>query len=171
MGLHGAPAAALAFVPLGRALPSRHDAIPAPQAQGSFFSRLSAVHYAGAAVVLLLLIGGAIAVPVMLLRGGASKAAANANAASDIKSDAQKPDVITMPAQPAQQATLPPPAPSNSGSAAGAGGELAPVAGGTTKEERPAAPVRQAPPVQKAAPPAAKPKPDKSRAEKLLTGN
>ncbi len=144
----------------------------APQ-QGSFFSRLTAVHYAGAGLLLLLLIGGVIAIPVVLMMGSSSKVAANTNTA-ETKKDTQKPDVITMPAQPVTQPTLAPTPASSSNSAgaeSGVAGDLTPVTGAPAKGDKTAPPQRQAPPPAKAPAPA-KPKGDsKSRAEKLLTGN
>lgn len=151
------------------------QAIPAEQ--GSFFSRLSAIHYASAGVILLLLIGGAVAIPLVLMASSSSKAASNTNTVETRKND-DKPQVVTMPIEqptPAQT-PLPPASPtttsSNSAGIAGGGGELTPVAGGTVKEEKPSAPARTAPPAPRPQAPAPKPKTDnKSRAEKLLTGN
>jgi hypothetical protein len=179
-GAAAAPAVAAATASAAKAtrLSSNHEvAAPAaaaahtPAQSGSFFSRLTPLHYAGAGLLVLLLIGGAIAIPVVLMMGGSS-AAANTNTKVETKTDAQKPEVITMPSQaPAQ--TLSPPAsqPSNSTLNGSGGGELAPkVEAPAVKDDKPAAPTQKQP-SQKPAAPAPKPKsPGKSRAEQLLTG-
>jgi hypothetical protein len=157
--------------------PPAAPAARAPLAKdGSFFSKLGAVHYVTAGVVLLLLIGGVVAIPVLYMASGSAKTAANTNTA-EAKTDTQKPDVITMPVQQPTQApveTAPPlTAPSNSAPVSTVGGgELAPVGGAAVKDDKPATPARQAPAAPKPQAPAPKPKGDsKSRAEKLLTGN
>ena len=141
----------------------------------SFLSKLSAVHYAGAAVVLLLLIGGAIAVPFMMSGGNAS-----ANKANSVKTEtkaetpSQKPDVITMPQQQPEspsQSSAPPSASSTTpGSSLSNTGELAPVDTKAKPDATTTAPQKQPPAAPKKEAPA-KPKPSKPSAEKLLTGN
>ena len=150
-------------------------AVPQPTAAppASFFSKLSAIHYAGAGLVLLLVMGAVIAIPVFLL-GGKSDAS---NTETKTNSPAQKPDVVTMPQQqqqPQQQSqtssqnTSPQTTPdSNSANQAGQSGDLMPIDSKAKDDKtapKPAAPKKETP--------AAKPKSDsKSRAEKLLTGN
>ncbi|MFM9904692.1 MAG: serine/threonine protein kinase [Pyrinomonadaceae bacterium] len=137
-------------------------------APASFFSKLTAIHYAGAGLVLLILIGGVIAIPLMLILMS-GKPTANK---TESKTESQKPDVITIQQQPSQQSSQPTTQPLTSNSPAAQTqqpGELTPV---DTKPKddktsvtapKPAAPKKEAP--------APKPKQDKSRAEKLLTGN
>lgn len=168
-----APASAMKTTRLGTSnagIESQDTAMPA--AQESFFSKLSAVHYAGAGIAALLLIGTLIAVPVMLFGG---KTPDEKPAKTETKSEppAQKPEVITMPQQPAQSQTSTVPAdvpvtlqPSP---ALPSTGELTPIENApktdkaTTAAQKPPAPKKDAP----------KPKGEakSSKAEKLLTGN
>jgi hypothetical protein len=138
---------------------------PAEPAAGSFFSKLGVVHYAAAGIILLLLIGGAVAVPFLLMGGKGS--AANTVESKKTDTNAQRPEVVTQPQ--AAPASEPPPvqtsAPS-SGVPAGSG-ELRPI--DTKPTDKPAS-QKPAAPAPKPAAPAPKPKSDKSRAEKLLTG-
>lgn len=169
-----APASAMKATRLGTSnagIETQEAASPA--AQASFFSKLSAVHYAGAGIAALLLIGTLIAVPVMLFGG---KTADEKPAKTETKSEppAQKPDVITMPQQqPAQSQTSTAPADSAVTSqpspALPSTGELTPIDNApkadktTTAAQKPPAPKKDAP----------KPKGESksSKAEKLLTGN
>lgn len=143
--------------------PTVESAVPA--APPSFFSKLSAVHYVGAAVLLLFVIGAVIAIPLIFLAASSGSEAIKAN--TNTGEPSRKPDVVTMPqSQPIQPSTQTS-APSNS-AITGGGGELTPVEPSPPKTDKPAPPA-QKPPAAK--PPAPKPKTDKGRAEKLLTGD
>lgn len=141
----------------------------------SFLSKLSAVHYAGAGAVLLLLIGAAVAVPFMLSGNKESDSKTN-SVKTEAKSEtpSQKPDIVTMPQQQPEttsQPMTPSLANSSSGNPALANtGELTPIDPKSTSgtSVTPQKPGTAAP---KKAGPAAKPKPSKPNAEKLLTGN
>ena len=178
-----APAAASSMQPtrLVSSSPEMAEQSAAPPA--SFFSKLSAVHYAGAGAVLLLLIGVVIAIPVFLFSGGS--AAANANTKGD---NSKRPGVITLQQQPSQnesQTATQPSTTSNSSQTAQPG-DLTPVdtspkadkpAGKTDKPstvaQKPSTPKSQPP--QQAPPPKPAETPKKkgilSRAKDLLTGH
>jgi serine/threonine protein kinase len=175
LGAAAAPAGAIKTTRLGtsNAEIESHDAA-LPAAQPAFFSKLSAVHYAGAGVAALLLIGTLIAVPVMLFGG---KTAEEKPVKTETKSEPppQKPDVITMPQQPSQSQTSTVPADSpvvsQPSPALPSTGELTPIENAPKTDKTTTA--AQKPPAAKPAAPAAKPKGEakSSRAEKLLTGN
>lgn len=167
------PAGAMKATRLGTAAPGSESAEKsAPPA--SFFSKLSAVHYAGAGIVLLLLIGAAVTVPFIL--GGSKGGPTEASKPAETKPENGKPDVIQMPQQqPAQSqtTTLPadgPAAPQQSAPMPSTG-ELTPLDSAPKTDKTTTA--AQKPPAQKKDAPAAKPKGEQksSRAEKLLTGN
>lgn len=136
----------------------------------SFFSKLTAVHYAGAGLVLLFLVGAVIAIPAIYLLS--SSTPANTNTDSKANTPSQRPDIITRPAESQQSQTssqAPPPLSSNSSTPpqGGQAGELTPIetkpkddapAGGAPKPVQPKKPVT-------------KPKGGKKSAEDLLTGN
>ncbi|MBV9241325.1 MAG: serine/threonine protein kinase [Acidobacteria bacterium] len=168
--------------------PTRLATAPAPAAPAaaaespSFFSKLGVVHYAAAGGVLLLLIGGVVALPFLFLSGGKA-----ANTADTKNSNAQRPDVVTMP-QPQQQPLTPPSSEQSSSQPTGGGGELTPIeepksSGTKSSGDKPAAPsqrsqppprsVAQQPPQQQAPPqqPPAKKESKLKKALKILTGN
>jgi len=136
----------------------------ADSASGSFFSKLGVVHYAAAGVILLMLIGVVVAVPFFLM--GSGKPAANTTETKKSDTNAQKPDVVTQP-QAAPVTEPPVQSSATSGGIPQGGGEMTPVENKPT--DKPASQKPSAP-APKPAAPAAKPKSDKSRAEKLLTG-
>ena len=152
-------------------------------ASPSFFSKLGVVHYAGAGAVLLLLIGGVVALPFLFLGGGKA-----ANTADAKNTNAQRPEVISMPQTQQQQPLSPPPDQSAGQPIAGGGtGELTPVEQPKNEpaKEKPAAPtqrgqqpphtVAEKPPAQQAPPPQQQAPPKKEsglkKALKLLTGH
>jgi Protein kinase domain len=172
-----APAANVKSTRLGVSAPAA-EAVPSTEADPSFFSKLTAAHYAAAGVLLLVLMGGAVAVPFMM---SGSKTADNkaANTKSEVKTEApsQKPDIVTMPAAQtpaASTADAPvqtPPASSGSSLSTDQPGELSPV-GPRLKEEKPAASApKTTAPVKREAPAPKPAAPKSSRAEKLLTGD
>jgi serine/threonine-protein kinase len=147
-------------------------------AQDSFFSKLTALHYAGAGIALLLLIGAVIAIPLMM-SGSSKESKVEASNPAETKPDtqSQKPDVITMQQQqPTQSQTstvrADGPAISQPTPALPSTGELTPIDNAPKTDK--AATAGQKPPAPKKDTPAApKPKADSkpNRAEKLLTGN
>ncbi|MGH9900854.1 MAG: serine/threonine protein kinase, partial [Pyrinomonadaceae bacterium] len=70
------------------------------QAQGSFFSSLTWVHYAGAGVAALFVVGVLIAVPLLLLAGGDKKPST-----PPVATKPAAPPATETPAPPAQEAT------------------------------------------------------------------
>ncbi|MBV9215691.1 MAG: hypothetical protein JO053_05900, partial [Acidobacteria bacterium] len=140
---------------------------PTPKdGSGSFFSKLTAMHYAAAGLVLLILIGAAVAVPLVLLGGKQEATKTDAKPANS----SEKPDVVTMPKEQPQQMDSQSAPPASTGIPSG-GNELTPLAANTPAEKPTSSGAKPAAPAPKPAAPAAKPKADKSRAEKLLTGN
>jgi serine/threonine-protein kinase len=159
----------------------------AAEAEPSFFSKLSMVHYVGSGAVLVILLAVAAAVPFLMNSGGKP-----AEAVIKAEPKTEKPNVVTMPQQqsqqlqapPAQQPDLPqissPQMPADSaaklpGSPAG-GGELTPISPDAPKDKTATGTVAQKPaaPKKEAAPPNLKPKggaKSGGRAEQLLTGN
>ncbi|MEO6655433.1 MAG: serine/threonine-protein kinase [Pyrinomonadaceae bacterium] len=95
-------------------------------AAASFFSKLTAIHYAGAGAVLLLLVGVIFAVPILyLFLGSSGSKTDNSKAANTIES--RKPDVVTI-QQPQQQPLDPPSGSSSVNPPSGGGtGELVPI--------------------------------------------
>ncbi len=136
-------------------------------APASFFSKLTAIHYAGAGLVLLVLVGAVIAIPAFFLLGSSTPA----NTETKANTPSQKPDIITRQPESQQSQTssqTAPPVSTNTPSPLQTGqpGELTPIeskpkgdvpAGGTQKPAQPKKP-------------AAKPKGGKKSAEELLTG-
>ena len=138
----------------------------------SFLSKMSAVHYAGAGLVLLILIGGAVAVPFMLLGGKTSDTKSDpVKTETKSESQSQKPEVITIPPPSSQSSSQPIATTSAPPLQTGQTGELTPIDPKakddktTTAAPKPAVPKKDAP--------APRPKTDSKsgRAEKLLTGN
>ncbi|MBV9216220.1 MAG: protein kinase [Acidobacteria bacterium] len=161
-----APAPASGALPkatrLGGAAPD-----PTPKdGSGSFFSKLTAMHYAAAGLVLLILIGAAVAVPLVLLGGKQEATKTDAKPANS----SEKPDIVTMPKEQPQQMDSRSAPPASTGIPSG-GNELTPLAANTPAEKPASSGAKPTAPAPKPAAPAAKPKADKSRAEKLLTGN
>jgi hypothetical protein len=157
------------------------ETVVSNQAGGSFFSRLTPLHYIGAGVVGLILIGLLAIVPLVLLRG-ASKAEEVKPADKPAAIVDEKPAIVTMPqaAPPAQTTTTISSQPLSTEPSK----PLQTQSTGDLKPIQPSAPVTTAPkPVEKketvaqkpAAPkPAAPKKPSggqKKSAEDLLTGN
>jgi serine/threonine protein kinase len=146
------------------------QAMAAPAvASPSFFSKLGVVHYAVAGVILLLLIGGAVAVPFFLMGGTGSAANLETKKAD---ANTQKPDVLRQPQSAPATESTPIQSSASSGAIPQGGGELAPVE--SKPPERPAdksAGQRSAAPAPRPQAPAPKPKSDRSKLEKILTGN
>jgi serine/threonine-protein kinase len=137
-------------------------------APASFFSKLTAVHYAGAGLVLLVLVGAVIAIPAFFLLSGSTPA----NTETKANTPSQKPEIITRQPESQQSQTstqTAPPLSSNSGGSSQGGqpGDLTPIET-KPKDDSPAGGAPK--PVQPKKP-AAKPKGGKKSAEDLLTGN
>ncbi|MEP6944305.1 MAG: serine/threonine-protein kinase [Acidobacteriota bacterium] len=172
-----APAPAMKATRLGNMVPVAVSDEAAPST--SFFSDLTAIHYAGAGVLLLALIGGAIVAAFMIVSGkGPDTKAANTKVETKAETPSQRPDIVTMPPTQTQSpAASEAPAQSSTGSgssptlSADQPGDLTPVEP-KAKDERPSAAPPKAAPVKKEAP-APRPKTESkpNRAEKLLTGN
>ncbi len=138
---------------------------PASAAPASFFSKLTAVHYVAAGVVVLFLVGAVIAIPAFFLLSGSTPA----NTETKTNTQSQRPEIITRQPEASQSQTAPS-LNSNSSSPplGGQPGELTPIES-KPKGDNPASEApKQAPP--KKAPPA-KPKGGKKSAEDLLTGD
>lgn len=158
-------AASMKATRLGTAVdtaPSQQSAAAAPA--GSFFSKLTAVHYAGAGVALLLLVGAVIAIPLMLLSSSSKDAKTETSKPANTNTQSQKPDVITVPQQSSQSGSQTS-SPTTTAPGTSGGGELTPV-DSAPKTDKPATTTPK--PAAPKPPPAAKPK-GKSKAEKLLT--
>lgn len=160
-----APASGLKATRLGTMSETVDQASAAP---ASFFSKLTAVHYAAAGLVVLVLVGAVIAIPAFFLLSGSTPA----NTETKTNTPSQKPDIITRQPESQQSQTSTQPAPplsSNSGGSSQGGqpGDLTPIES-KPKDDSPAGGAPK--PVQPKKP-AAKPKGGKKSAEDLLTGN
>ena len=131
----------------------------------SFFSKLTAVHYAGAGLILLLLVGAVIAIPAFFLL----RSSTPANTETKANTPSQKPDVITRQPESQSQTSSQTAPPLSSNSSAppltGQPGDLTPI-DSKPKGDTPATAPKPAAPKK----PAAKPKGGKKSAEDLLTG-
>jgi len=142
-------------------------------ASPSFIGKLTAIHYAGAGAAALLLIG-AVVVAAFMMSGKSAADGKNTSVKTETKSEtpSQKPDVVTMPQQQQPDTTLQssqPMATTGTPSLPNTG-ELTPV-DPKTRTETSATTQKPAAVIPKKEVPAAKPKPSKPSAEKLLTGN
>lgn len=160
-----APASGLKATRLGTMTEAVDQGSAAP---ASFFSKLTAVHYAAAGLVVLVLVGAVIAIPAFFLLSGSTPA----NTETKTNTPSQRPDIITRPAETQQSQTssqAPPPLSSNNGGSSQGGqpGDLTPIES-KPKDDSPAGGAPK--PVQPKKP-AAKPKGGKKSAEDLLTGN
>jgi tRNA A-37 threonylcarbamoyl transferase component Bud32 len=166
-------AGAMKATRLGNAPAPETHVAAASAGNPSFFSKLSAIHYVGAGLVLLIVASVGIGVPLLLFLGSSSAAKTEAvqPAKAESGSQAQKPEVITLPQQPAEPAPQPmseaalPPANNLVGAPAGQlpVADPVPVAGkAPATSQKPAAAKTPAPPKPRSAP-------KTTRAEKLLT--
>jgi len=161
-----APASGLKATRLGTVGETAADHSSA--APASFFSKLTAVHYAGAGLVLLVLLGAVIAIPAFFLL----RSSTPANVETKANTPSQKPEIITRQPEAQQSQTnsqTPPPLGSNSTAPPlnGQPGDLTPI---DTKPKGDTPPGGATKPSQPKKPPA-KPKGGKKSAEDLLTGD
>ncbi len=137
----------------------------------SFFSKLTAIHYAGAGAAVLLVIGAVVGAAFMM-SGKPAADSKNTAVKTETKSEtpSQKPDVVTMPQQPDMGSQTSQPMATSGSPSLPNTGELTPV-DPKTKTDTAAPTQKPAAVAPKKEAPAAKPKPSKPTAEKLLTGN